>query len=105
MSRVPPMKKAKSQNMRPVARRNLVGKRFGRDGGGLGIGHLEDAGDAARDRGAAAGLEVFLVLGPRLAEMHLAVDDARQDMKAGAVDAFGCLGQRANRPSLRSAPL
>ena len=68
---------------------DLVGERFGRDGGGLGVRHLEDGGDAARDRGAAAGLEVFLVLGARLAEMHLAVDDAGQDVKPGAVDGLG----------------
>ena len=32
LSRVPPMKKAKSQCMRLVARRHLVGQRLGRDG-------------------------------------------------------------------------
>ncbi len=61
---------------------DLVGKRLGRDGQRLGIGHFEDGGDAAHDRGAAAGFEVFLVLGAGLAEMHLGVDDAGQDVKA-----------------------
>ena len=55
---------------------------------GLGVGHFEDAGDAAHDRGAAAGFEVFLVLGAGLAQMHLAVDDAGQDVQARAVDRF-----------------
>src|SRR5690606_28216634 len=36
--------------------------------------------------GAAAGLQVLLLLEARLAEMDLRVDDARQDVQAGAVD-------------------
>ena len=63
--------------------------------GGLGVGHLEDAGDAAQHRGAAAGFEVFLVLGAGLAEMDLGVDDAGQDVKAGAIDDLGRLARIA----------
>jgi hypothetical protein len=60
-------------------------------GGGqrVGVGHLEDAGDAAHDRGERAGREVFLVLEAGLAEMHLGVDDAGEDVEAGAVVDFG----------------
>ena len=65
---------------------DLVGQRFGRDGERAGVGHLEDAGDAAHDGGAAAGFEVFLVFGTGLAQMDLAVDHARQDVEAGAID-------------------
>ena len=65
---------------------DLVGKRLGGDGQRIGVGHLEDGGDAAHDRGARAGLEVLLVLGAGLAEMDLGVDDAGEDVEAGAVD-------------------
>ena len=95
------MKKAKSQCMRLVARRDLVGQRLGRDGRGLGVGHFEDAGDAAHDRGAAAGFEVFLVLGAGLAQMHLGVDDAGQDVKPGAIDDFGRLLSKRPSPTMR----
>ena len=82
LSCVPPTKKAKSQCMRPRRARDLVGKRLGGDRQRVGVGHLEDGGDAAHHRGARAGLEVFLVLGAGLAEMHLRVDDAGQDVQA-----------------------
>ena len=45
----------------------------------LGVGHLEDRGDAAQHRAARAALEILLPLEARLAEMDLAVDDAGQD--------------------------
>ena len=48
----------------------------------LGVGHLEHGGDAADHRGAAAGLQVLLLLQARLAEMHLGVDDAGQHVQA-----------------------
>src|SRR3546814_3259671 len=53
---------------------HLVGQRLGGIGVGLGVGHFEQAGDAAEHRGAAARFEVFLVLQPRLAEMAPGVD-------------------------------
>ena len=65
---------------------HLVGQGLGSHRQGIGIGHLEDAGDAAHDGGAAAGLQILLVLGTWLAQMHLAVDHAGQDMQAGTVD-------------------
>jgi hypothetical protein len=54
------------------------------------VGHLEDGRDAAHHGGARAGLKVFLVLAARLAEMHLRVDHAWQDMQpAGGDDLAG----------------
>ena len=53
---------------------------------GPGVGHVEHAGDAAGDGGAGAGFEILLVLEPGLAEMHLGVDEAGQDVQAGGVD-------------------
>ena len=59
LSRVPPTQKAKSQCMRPVARAHLVGERRRAGGQRVGVGHLEDGGDAAqhgRARAASPGL-------------------------------------------------
>ena len=72
--------------MRPVARADLVGERRVARRQRVGVGHLEDRRDAAQHGRARARLEVFLVLEAGLAEMHLAVDDAGQDMQAAAVD-------------------
>ena len=52
----------------------------------LGVRHLEDRRDAAHDGGAGAAFEVFLVVEAGLAEMHLRVDHARQDVQAAAID-------------------
>ena len=60
--------------------------------GGCGVGHLEHAGDAAQDGGAAAGLQIFLVLVAGLAEMHLAVDGAGQHMQALGLENLRRLG-------------
>ncbi len=65
---------------------DLVGDRFGGGGGGIGVGHLEHGGDAAEHGAARARFEVFLVGQAGLAEMHVAVDHARQQMQAAAVD-------------------
>ena len=65
---------------------DLVLEGRARDGQRVGVGHLEDAGDAAHHRRQRAGRKIFLVLQPRLAEMHLGVDDAGQDVQAAAVD-------------------
>ncbi len=71
---------------------DLVGQRLGADGQRLGVGHLEHGRDPARDRGAAAGLQVLLLLQARLAEMHLGVDDARQHVEVGGIDDLGGAG-------------
>jgi hypothetical protein len=79
-----------------VARLHLVGERFLAGGQRIGVRHLENGGDAAKDGRARPGFEVFLVFQARLAEMHLAVDDARQDVQAGAIDRLAGIG-RAER--------
>jgi hypothetical protein len=53
-----------------------------RRGQRIGVGHLEHGGDAAQHGRARTGLQIFLVLEARLAEMHLAVDHAGQDVQA-----------------------
>ena len=68
--------------------RNLVGKRLGRGGERVGVGHFEHGGDAAEHGGRRAGLQVFLVNGAGLAEMHLAVDHAGQDVQPPAIHDF-----------------
>ena len=60
------------------------GRRIG--GERIGVGHLEHRRDAAEHRAARAAFQVLLVGQARLAEMHLAVDHARQHMQAAAVD-------------------
>ena len=77
-----------------VAAPHLVGERLGVVVCGFGVGHLEDGRDAAHDGGARAGFEIFLVVEPRLAEMHLRVDDAGQDVQAPAIDDAGRRGAR-----------
>ena len=49
------------------------------------VGHLEDRRDAAEHRAARAGLEGLLVHQARFAEMHLAVDDARQHVQPAGI--------------------
>ena len=70
----------------PTGAENLVGERLGRDRLRVGVRHLEHGGDAAEHRGAGARLQILLVGKPRLAEVDLGVDHARQDVKAGALD-------------------
>jgi hypothetical protein len=72
---VAPTKKAKSQYIRVGVDRRRIG-----------IGHLEDAGDTAQNSSAPASCQVFLVLGARLAQVDLRIDNARQDVEAPAVD-------------------
>src|SRR3546814_1928138 len=75
----------------------LVGERIGSVGIGLGVRHFKDAGDSAKHGSAAAGLKVFLLLQPRLAEVNLCVDGARKDDKTGAVDDLACIAGCADR--------
>ena len=65
---------------------HLVRQRRGGHRRRTGVGHLEYRRDAAHHGGERAGGEILLVLGARLAEMDLAVDDAGEDMEAGAID-------------------
>ena len=105
-SRVAPTKKAKSQ-IHAVARARRPCRRAPPRSmvGGLVFGISNTAVTPPSTADAAAGFEVFLVLEPRLAEMHLGVDDARQDMQAGGVDGprrrlGGEAANRDDRPSL-----
>ncbi len=73
--------------MHPAASpRHFVGQRFGSGRRRIGVRHFEYCGHAAQHRGAAAAFEILAVLTARLAEMHMAVDDARQDMQAPRVE-------------------
>jgi hypothetical protein len=82
-----------------VAGLDLGGERLLGDRERVGVRHLEHRGDAAHHGAARAGLEVLLVRQPGLAEMHLRVHHAGQDMEALAVDrlAGGSLSQPADR--------
>jgi len=66
----------------------LVRDRGGAVGVGRGVGHLEDAGNAAHHGGTRSAFQVFLVLHPGFAEMDLRVDHARQHMQAGCLESF-----------------
>ena len=78
---------------------HLVGQRFLARRQRLGVRHFEDRRYAAQHSGPRASLEVFLVLQPRLAEMHLAVDHAGEDVQPTAIDHLPGLrrAQGANR--------
>ena len=74
--------------------RHFVGERRVARGQGVRIGHFENGGDAAHDRRAGAGLQIFLMRRAGLAEMHLRVDHARQNMEASGVDRLASAGAR-----------
>ena len=103
LSCVPPTQKAKSQCMRPVARRTLSASASAVVVGRVGVRHLEHRGHPAEHGRARTRLEILLVDGARLAEMHLAVDHAGQDMQPRAVDALAGRGRAQARRSRRSA--
>src|ERR1017187_361953 len=73
---------------------DLVGNRLSRGGGRIGIRHLKYRGDAAEHRAARAEFEILLVGETGLAEMHMAVDHARQQMQAAAIDHLSRSGAR-----------
>jgi hypothetical protein len=52
----------------------------------IGVGHVHHAGQPAGDRGRRLGRHVGLVLEPRLAEVHLVVDHARQQAASVGID-------------------
>ena len=81
----------------------LVGEIGGADRRRLGVRHLEDGGDAADRRGGGAGGEVLLVFEAGLAEVDLGVDDAGQDVQAGAVDVLLRIGAAEARRTRRYA--
>ncbi len=72
--------------MRPVARRTLSASAASLVVSGLVLGISKTAVTPPSTAAREPRLQVFLVLEPGLAEMHLAVDDAGQDVQAAAVD-------------------
>ena len=58
----------------------------------IGVRHRHHRAEAARRGGAGPGLEVLLVLLAGHAQVHVRVDEGRQDMAPGAVDDLGALG-------------
>ena len=77
-----------------VAARDLVGERLGVVVSGSVLGISNTAVTPPSTARARAGLQVFLVGQARLAEMHMAVDHAGQDMQAG--------GSRSSRRPTRA---
>ena len=62
---------------------------------GFGVRHAGHRGEAAGDRGRGAGRNRFLVLLPRLAQVHVHVDETRDRSRAGRnVDDLGAVGER-----------
>ncbi len=72
-----------------AAKPDLAGEGFFRDRQRIGVRHLEYRGHPAHDRAARARLQIFLMGQPRLAEMHLRVHHAGQDVQALAIDDLG----------------
>ena len=70
-------------------------KPLGRRGRRIDIRHLEHRGDAAHRGCRRAGLPILLVRVPGLAEVHVHVDCAWQQMKAACVERFPRARQRA----------
>ena len=69
-----------------MAALHLVGEGRFRDRQRIGVRHFEHRGDAAHHGAARSGFQIFLVGLARLAEMHLGVHHAGQDVQALAVD-------------------
>ena len=68
---------------------DLVGEGLLRHRQRIGVRHLEHRRHPAHDRAARTGLQILLVRQPRLAEMHLRVHHAGQDVQPLAVDDLG----------------
>jgi hypothetical protein len=73
----------------------------------IGVGHGHHRAEAAGGRGAGPGLEVLLVLLAGHAQVHVGVDEGRQDVAAGAVDDLRALGHvgAARRRQLDQPPV
>ena len=64
------------------------GERVGARGGRFRVRHFEDRGDPAQYGRPAPSLQIFLMLEAGLAEMHLAVDHAWENVQARGVDSL-----------------
>ena len=60
----------------------------------VGVRHRHDGDEAAGGRGARAGVEVLLVLLPGYAQVHVRVDEAREEVPALAVDRLAVVLER-----------
>lgn len=76
----------------------LILERAGRHRLRVAVRHLQVARDTAGDGGARFGCDRGLMLEPRLAEMHLVVDHAGQQVGAGRVDDLGATWRRHVHP-------
>ena len=85
--------------------RDLIGERLGGYGRRIGIRHVEHRRDAAQHGGAAAAFQVLAILAAGLAEMHMAVDDAGQDVQARARRNMSPAASRANVAEPRDPPI
>ncbi len=104
LSCVPPTQKAKSQCMRPLARASLSASASARRRQRIGVRHLEHGGHAAQTRAARDPVSrSSLWVEARLAEMHLAVDDAGQDVQAPCSRSARPPGRGPSSRSRRSA--
>ena len=68
---------------------HLVGEGLLGDGQRIGVRHFEHGRDAAHHGAARSGFKIFLMRLARLAEMHLRIHHAGQDVQALAVDRLG----------------
>ena len=81
--------------MHPVMRAAHLVFELGRAGRQrIGVRHFEDGGDAAEDSRARTRLQILLMRRARLAEMHLRIDHARQDVQTLGVDDLAGRGPR-----------
>src|SRR6202008_2754728 len=88
----------------PARPRELLLDRGGAGRRRGGVRHLQDGGDAAQHGGATAALKILLVFVSGLAEMHLRVNDAGEDVQTRRVENLGGLrrtqgADRLNTPA------
>ena len=79
----------------------LVANLGTRIGHGVGIGHRSHVGKAAMGRGARSGLDGLFVLVAGIPEMHVHIDETRNEILSRTVDDFGTLGHVKLRCDLR----
>ncbi len=85
--------------------RVLGGQDFRRAGRRDGIGHIEDGRDAAEGRSGGAAFPIFLVRIARIAEMHVHIDGARQDMQTAGVESLRACGMASAAPTGQHAAI
>src|SRR5215469_15070564 len=86
----------------PLRPRELFLQRKARRRRRICVGHLENRRDPAEYGGTAAAFEILLVFVARLAEVHLGINDARENMQSARLETPG--RRRAGKLSDRSDP-